>query len=75
MPVLVEGNQSVAQTISKIQQETHEKAMEKHMEMLRQSGVPATQTLCSPYTTDLQSLYSEYTGCADWRMPVFGGKS
>ena len=40
-----------------------------------QSWDSGTQTLCGPYTADIQSLYSEYTGCADWRMPDFGGKS
>ena len=40
-----------------------------------QSCDSATQTLCDPYTAALQSLYSKYTGCADWRMPDFGGKS
>ena len=40
-----------------------------------QSCDNATQTLCDPYTADLQSLYSKYIGCADWRMPDFGGKS
>ena len=40
-----------------------------------QSWDSGTQTLCGPYTADIQSLYSKYTGCADWRMPDFGGKS
>ena len=38
-------------------------------------GITGTQTLCGPYTADIQSLYSEYTGCADWRMPDFEAKS
>ena len=36
-----------------------------------QSWDSGTQTLCGPYTADIQSLYSEYTGSADWRMPDF----
>ena len=35
----------------------------------------ATQTLCGPHTADIQSIYNKYTGCADWRIPDFGGKS
>ena len=40
-----------------------------------QSWDSGTQTLCGPCTADIQSLYSEYTGCADWRIPDLGGKS
>ena len=40
-----------------------------------QSCDSATQTLCGPYKANLQSLYSKYTGCADWRIPDFGGTS
>ena len=40
-----------------------------------QSCDRATQTLCGPYTADIQSLYSKYRGCLHWRIPDLGGKS
>ena len=40
-----------------------------------QSFDNAKQTLSGPYTAVFWSLCSKYTGCADWRMPDFGGKS
>ena len=40
-----------------------------------QSWDNGTQTLCGPYKADLQSLYRNCKGCADWRMPDLGGKS
>ena len=40
-----------------------------------QSWDSGTQTMRGPYTADIRSLYSEYTGRADWRMPDLGGKS
>ena len=40
-----------------------------------QSWDSGTQTLCGPSTADIQSLCGEYTGCADWRLPDFVGKS